>query len=171
MSPVTLTWDDTKTLLNVSDGYYSIRAQLGSDSLMTKLVSCNNSTERVMVAFIKNFEFRIHQTVADSADTDQPNIKKALLVINDLNPHFLNQQIDWVLLKEIQDCLNINDCPEIQNCWRTRDHNKLIRQAKKIDAQPPRVREVLDLSHKLNDCICPQISEDAPTFTLPGQPY
>lgn len=81
--------------------------------------------------------------------------RKAVLIINDLAPHMLNDKIDWILLKECQDTLNVNDCPEIKICWKTRDHRKTIRNADKIKAVPPSMRSLFDQPEKLNDCIYP----------------
>lgn len=57
MSPVIITWDESKTTMQVSDGFFSIRAHLDTSALQSKLASCNQSSERVMVAILKNFEF------------------------------------------------------------------------------------------------------------------
>ena len=77
-----------------------------------------------MVAVLKNFEFQLLTVEDPSFFSDQ---KYAIMQIKDIHPHFLNDEIDWVLLKECQDQLNVNECPEIKNCWKTRDHRKLIR--------------------------------------------
>jgi|LakMenEpi03Aug12_release.lakeMendotaPanAssembly.Ray.scaffolds.fasta_scaffold3683957_1 hypothetical protein len=84
--------------------------------------------------------------------------KKAILAIKELSPHFLNSDINWKLLKESQLKLDINLCPEIVNCWKTRDHRKQLRRALKIRTALPSVRQLWSLENKLNDCITPVTS-------------
>lgn len=92
-------------------------------------------------------------------------MRKAVMVVRDLVPHMLNDQVDWMLLKEGQDTLNVNDCPEIRICWKTRDHRKTIRNADKITAQLPSLRSLWELDEKLNDCIYPVFgSTHPPTY-------
>jgi hypothetical protein len=92
MSPVTITWDETKSAMQLSDGFFSIRAHLASIDLAAKLVGCNKSTERVMVAILKNFEFQMEQSAEGT--------RKAVVIIKELTAHMLNDEIEWVLLKE-----------------------------------------------------------------------